>query len=103
FSAVWGLVPWLLWDPASQINHIFLAGATIAMLAGLVVSRASHMDMFLACLGPISAVAAVRFAFGESLLDYGTAIVIPAFAAQLFFDGRRLARRVDEDARLRFQ
>ena len=30
-SAIWGLVPWLLWDPASQINHVFLAGATIAM------------------------------------------------------------------------
>jgi len=102
-SAVWGLVPWLLWDPSSQINHIFLAGATIAMLSGLIVSRATHMDMFLACLAPIAGVAALRFAFGDGALDWGTAIVIPAYAAQLFFDGRRLARRVDEDARLRFQ
>src|SRR5471032_2783484 len=102
-SAVWGLVPWLLWDPASQINHVFLAGATIAMLAGLVVSRASHLDMFLACLAPVSCVAALRFAFGVFPLDYGIAVVIPAFAAQIFYDGRRLARRVDEDARLRFQ
>ena len=102
-SAVWGLVPWLLWDPTSSINHVFLAGATVAMLAGLVVSRASHMDMFLACLAPISAIAAVRFALGETYLDFGIAVVIPAFAAQLFVDGRRLARRVDEDARLRFQ
>src|SRR5471032_2432856 len=101
-SAVWGLVPWLLWDPASQINHVFLAGATIAMLAGLVVSRASHLDMFLACLAPVSCVAALRFAFGEFSLDHGIAVVIPAFAAQIFYDGRRLARRVDEDARLRF-
>ena len=102
-STVWGLVPWLLWDPSSQINHIFLAGATVAMLSTLIVSRATHMDMFIACLAPISAVAALRFAFGGSMLDYGTAIAIPAYAAQLFFDGRRLARRVDEDARLRFQ
>ncbi len=102
-SAAWGLVPWLLWDPSSQINHVFLAGATIAMLAGLVVSRASHMDMFVACLAPVSCVAALRFAFGATWLDYGTAVVIPAYAAQIFFDGRRLARRVDDDARLRFQ
>jgi two-component system, cell cycle sensor histidine kinase PleC len=102
-SAVWGLVPWLLWDPASQMNHVFLAGATIAMLATLIVTRATHMDMFLAGLAPVSAVAALRFACGESLLDWGIALVIPAFAAQVFFDGRRLARRVDEDARLRFQ
>jgi two-component system cell cycle sensor histidine kinase PleC len=102
-SAIWGLLPWLLWDPSSQINHVFIAGATIAMLSGLVVSRASHMDMFVACLAPIAAVAAVRFAFGDSLLDYGIAFFIPAFATQVFYDGRRLARRVDEDARLRFQ
>ena len=102
-SAVWGLVPWLLWDPSSSINHVFLAGATIAMLAVLVVSRASHMDMFLACLAPVAGVAALRFAFGDSYVDYGTAMVILAFAAQIFYDGRRLAHRVDEDARLRFQ
>jgi two-component system cell cycle sensor histidine kinase PleC len=102
-STIWGLVPWLLWDSGSEINHIFLAGATIAMLSTLMVSRATHMDMFVACLAPISVVAALRFAFGGSLLDYGTALLIPAYAAQLFFDGRRLARRVDEDARLRFQ
>ena len=102
-SAVWGLIPWLLWDPSSQLNHIFLAGATMAMLAGLVVSRASHMDMFLACLAPITAVAALRFAFGDTVVDYGTAVFIPVFAAQIFYDGSRLARRVDEDARLRFQ
>jgi len=102
-SGVWGLLPWFLWDPTSQVNHIFLAGATVAMLTGLVVSRASHMDMFIACLAPISTVAALRFAFGDTLLDYGTALLIPAFATQIFYDGRRLARRVDEDARLRFQ
>ena len=102
-STVWGLVPWLLWDPASQINHIFLAGATISLLAGLIVSRATHQDMFIACLAPISGVAALRFAFGESIVDSGTGIVILAYATQLYFDGRRLAQRVDEDARLRFQ
>ena len=102
-SAMWGLLPWMLWDPSSQVNHVFVAGATIAMLAGLVVSRASHMDMLVASLAPIATVAAFRFVFGESLLDYGIAVFIPACATQVFFDGRRLAQRVDEDARLRFQ
>ncbi|MBV9540062.1 MAG: hypothetical protein JO167_02245, partial [Alphaproteobacteria bacterium] len=102
-SAVWGLVPWLLWDPSNDANSIFLAGATIAMLASLVVSRATHMDMFLACLAPITVISSLRFALGDDVLDYGIALAIPAYAAQLFFDGRRLARRVDEDARLRFQ
>jgi len=102
-SVVWGLMPWLLWDHASSLNHVFLAAATISILAGLVVSRASHMDMFLASLIPFTAMASLRFAFGNSALDYGTAVVIPLVAAQLFFDGRRMMHRLDEDSRLRFQ
>jgi two-component system, cell cycle sensor histidine kinase PleC len=102
-SAVWGLMPWLLWDGASNINHVFLAASTISILAGLVVSRASHMDMFLASLIPFTAMAALRFAFGNSALDYGAAIVIPLVALQLFFDGGRIMHRLDEDSRLRFQ
>ena len=102
-SAVWGLMPWLLWDGASNINHVFLAASTISILAGLVISRASHMDMFLASLIPFTAMAALRFAFGNSALDYGAAIVIPLVALQLFFDGGRMMHRLDEDSRLRFQ
>ena len=102
-SAVWGLMPWLLWDSASVINHIFLAAATVCILAGLVVSRASHMDMFLASLGPLTVMAFLRFAFGNSPLDYGAALFVPFVALQLFFDGRRMMRRLDEDSRLRFQ
>jgi len=102
-SAVWGLMPWLLWDSRSDINHVFIAASTISILAGLVVSRASHMDMFLASLIPFTAMAALRFAFGSSVLDYGTALVIPGVALQLFVDGGRIMHRLDEDSRLRFQ
>ncbi len=102
-SAVWGLMPWLLWDSRSDINHVFIAASTISILAGLVVSRASHMDMFLASLIPFTAIAALRFVFGNSVLDYGTALVIPGVALQLFVDGRRIMHRLDEDSRLRFQ
>jgi two-component system cell cycle sensor histidine kinase PleC len=102
-SAVWGLMPWILWDGASQINHVFLAAVTLCILAGLVVSRASHMDMFLASLLPLASMAFLRFAFGSTALDYGAALFIPLVALQLFFDGRRIMHRLDEDSRLRFQ
>jgi len=102
-SAAWGLMPWLLWDPASQMNHVFIAAATACILAGLVVSRASHMDMFLASLVPFAAMASLRFAFGDTIIDYGAALVIPMVALQLLFDGRRMMHRLDEDSRLRFQ
>jgi len=102
-SLVWGLMPWILWDSSNQLNHLFLAAASISMMAGLVVSRASHMDMFLASLVPFAALASLRFAFGGSMLDYGIAAAIPLMAMQLMFDGRRMMHRLDEDSRLRFQ
>ena len=102
-SLAWGLMPWILWDSANQLNHMFLAAASISMMAGLVVSRASHMDMFLASLVPFAALATLRFAFGNSALDYGIAAVIPLMSMQLMFDGRRMMHRLDEDSRLRFQ
>jgi two-component system cell cycle sensor histidine kinase PleC len=102
-SAVWGLMPWLLWDHTSSLNHLFLAASTVSILAGFVVSRASHMDMFLASLIPFTAMASLRFAFGDSTLDYGAAVVLPLIAVQLFSDGRRMMHRLDEDSRLRFQ
>ncbi|MGB8601744.1 MAG: HAMP domain-containing sensor histidine kinase [Rhizomicrobium sp.] len=102
-SFAWGLMPWLLWTTGDPINHLFLGGVTLATLAMLVVSRSSHMDMFLASLIPMTVMAAVRFLWGDSAVDTGIAIVIPVFGAQLLVDGRRLMHRLDEDSRLRFQ
>lgn len=102
-SAAWGLMPWLLWEPGNFANHLFLAGATVATLAMLLVSRSSHLDMFMASLVPITLMSSIRFLVGDSALDYGISIVIPVFGMQLLVDGRRLMHRLDEDSRLRFQ
>jgi two-component system, cell cycle sensor histidine kinase PleC len=102
-SAAWGTMPWLLWDQGNAINQIFLGAAVVAVVAGVVVSRANHADMFAAGLVPIIAMASLRFALGGSLLDIGIAVLLPLCAVQLFLDGRRLTRRLGEDSRLRFQ
>ena len=102
-SAAWGLMPWVLWEPGDTMNHVFLGAATMCILAGFVVSRASHLHMFLASLIPFTAMASLRFTFGGSWVDFAVALVIPLFAAQLLYDGRRMIRRLDEDSRLRFQ
>jgi two-component system cell cycle sensor histidine kinase PleC len=102
-STAWGLTPWLLWQSGSPLNHLFLAVAVLIAIAGLVVSRANHMDMLLACMGPVVTLAALRFLFGWSWLDFGLAVLMPVFAAQLFFDSRRFTYRLDEDSRLRFE
>ena len=34
-STLWGLMPWLLWEPAASLNHVFLALAVVSR-AGVV-------------------------------------------------------------------
>ena len=102
-SAAWGVLPWLLWDNASDINHIFIAAAMLTVVSALVVSRGSHMEMLIASLVPVSLLTAARFALGHSMLDYFLAVTVPAFALQMWCNGRPLIRRMNEDSRLRFQ
>jgi two-component system cell cycle sensor histidine kinase PleC len=102
-SAAWGVLPWLLWDSASQINHLFIVAAMLTVVAGLVVSRGSHMDMLVASLVPCSFSTAMRLALGGTMLDFCLALIVPLFALQMWGNGRPLIRRMDEDSRLRFQ
>ena len=99
---VWGLAPWLLWQEKSALNHVFLAGSMVVVLANFVVSRANHSGVILAGIFPVAAISALRFAFGDSALDYSIAFVLPLIAVQLYRDGRRMTKRMDQDSRLRF-
>jgi two-component system cell cycle sensor histidine kinase PleC len=102
-SLAWGMMPWLLWDATSQANQMFLAGAIICAISGFVLSRASHMDMVLASMVPVTVLSSLRFACGDSVINWVCAGVIPLFSLHLLFDGRRLMIRLEEDTRLRFQ
>ncbi|MBN9569893.1 MAG: hypothetical protein J0H30_02275, partial [Alphaproteobacteria bacterium] len=53
-SAVWGLAPWLLWDSAITLNHMFLCTAIMAVVAGLIATRANHIDFFVSSLVPVT-------------------------------------------------
>jgi len=102
-SAIWGLIPWLLWDATNPLNHVFLACCLLVVFSGLVVSRANHMDMLLAGLVPVTVLSTLRFVIGWTWLDASIALLLPLFALQLFFDAKRLTHRLDEDSRLRFE
>jgi len=96
-------MPWLLWEPHNPVNHLFLAAVTIAVMGGMVMSRGSNMPMFFASLLPISLMTTARFALGGSAVDWAVAMAVPLFSFQLWFTGRPLISRMQEDSRLRFQ
>jgi len=73
------------------------------VIATQAVMRINHIDMFLASLLPVAGFTVARFVFGESVLDYTVAATLILYTVQFNLDGRRLTRRVGEDARLRFQ
>jgi two-component system cell cycle sensor histidine kinase PleC len=102
-SAAWGFMPWLLWVPGDFLNHVFIAAVITGVLSWLIISRASHMEMFLASMIPIVALTSLRFAFGGYWIDFGISLLMPLYAWQLYYDGRRLTFRLDEDSRLRFE
>jgi two-component system cell cycle sensor histidine kinase PleC len=102
-SAAWGLTPWLFWQSGNLYNHLFLGAACTGILAWLILTRVSHIDMFMASVVPMLALTVSRFLFAGGTLDIIAAIGVTGFAAQAFYDGRRLTRRIDEDSRLRFE
>ncbi len=99
----WGLLPWMLWDPSSGANHVFLWACVICAMASVIVNRANHWEMLVACLTPLVVLSSLRFATSGAVLDAALAVMLPGCAALLFFDGRRMARQLDQDSRLRFE
>jgi two-component system cell cycle sensor histidine kinase PleC len=102
-GVVWGFAPWILWQSDSSENHLFLAAATIVVCANQVVSRANHAHVVLAGVIPTVFIAALRFALAGDALGLTIAVAVPLVAAQFYYDGSRMTRRMDQDSRLRFQ
>src|SRR6185312_14295932 len=102
-SAAWGAMPWLLWESGNGINHLFLAAAVLAVVSALLVSRGSNMSMYLASLVPIASLTTIRFLAGDQPTDWVIGVLAPLVAAQMWWTGRPLIRRMEEDSRLRFK
>jgi two-component system cell cycle sensor histidine kinase PleC len=102
-SVAWGIMPWLLWTRGDFINHVYIAAVITGVLSWLAVSRASHMQMFIASMVPVVALTTLRFLLGGFWIDIGLAVLMPLYAWQIYHDGRRLTSRLDEDSRLRFE
>ena len=102
-SAAWGLMPWLLWEADNALNHMFLGAAILSVVAALLVSRGSNMEMYVASLVPVVLLTMARFLTGDLAMDMVIGLIAPLIALQMWLTGRPLIRRMEEDSRLRFK
>ena len=102
-SAAWGLTPWLLWDPTSASNHVFIWASVVCVIASFVVNRANNMDMLVGSVVPIVLLTFVRFLLSGAEFDVGLAALLPFCALLLVLDARRITMRSGEEALLRFE
>ncbi|HEY1962810.1 MAG TPA: HAMP domain-containing sensor histidine kinase [Rhizomicrobium sp.] len=101
-SVGWSTLPWLLWDPVSQMNHVFVWACVVCVTASFVVNRANEREMLVGSVLPIVTLSSLRFLFGGTHFDFGLAGLLPFCAMLLFADARRITERSADDARLRF-
>jgi len=102
-SCAWGVLPWLLWVPGDALNHMFIAAAMLSVIAALLVSRGSNMTMYIASLVPLVLMTTARYTTGDLPMDMVLGVLAPLIAAQMWWTGRPLIRRMEEDSRLRFK
>src|SRR5205085_11445028 len=87
-STAWGFLPWLCWEPGNALNHMFLGAATLSVVAALLVSRGSNMDMYIASLVPLSTMTMARFQAGDLAMDLVIGVLSPLFGMQMWLTGR---------------
>jgi two-component system cell cycle sensor histidine kinase PleC len=103
FSAAWGILPWVFWQDGDMMNHVFIAFGSVLLLSWLVLSCISHLGMLIATLLPMATIVSLRFLFGDSAVAISVAPMLAGYSMLLFYNGKRVTKRIDEDSRLRFE
>jgi two-component system cell cycle sensor histidine kinase PleC len=101
-SAVWGLAPWLLWDPQSGYNHAFIVLISLAIVARFLVNRANHLGFFIASFAPMAVLLTVRCLLAFDPFDIVLALIVPLYAIQVVVDSSQISQRWDQEALIRF-
>jgi two-component system cell cycle sensor histidine kinase PleC len=101
-STAWGLAPWLLWDDADKVNHVFIALFLLAITARFVVHRANHLKFFLGTFLPLTTFLLARLVLEFQPMDLILAALVPVYAIQVVMDSSNISTRWDQEASTRF-
>ena len=101
-SIAWGAAPWLLWDEANLVNHLFIELICLAMVARILVNRANHLPFFLATFVPAAGLLLARNIMGADGPDLVLAALVPLYGIQVAIDSLQISQRWDAEVMVRF-
>ena len=101
-SAVWGLMPWLLWDPDHHVNHLFVELLCLAVITRFLMNRANHMRFFFGTFMPMAGLLFLRFIIGGDTVDLVMALLVPLYMLQVYWESSNISQRWDQEAQMRF-
>ena len=101
-SFCWGLMPWLLWNEANLLNHVFISLVSLAAVARFLVNRANHASFFRASFVPMAGMLFLRCLVEVNPVDLVLASIVVLYAVQVILDSSHISRRWDEEAQTRF-
>ncbi|MEI9989377.1 MAG: ATP-binding protein [Rhizomicrobium sp.] len=95
-SSAWGATIWLFWDPASQVNHLFVGLIAVTVVWNVLFTRLSHTPIFLAGVVPLILALWARTLTGTDSASLVLSQLLPIWATYIVMMG--LAGRVRVDA-----
>ena len=101
-STVWGLMPWLLWDPEHHVNHLFVELILLAVVARFLVSRANHFRFLVGSFMPMAGLLFIRCLMGADAVDLVLALIVPLYMLQVYWESSAISVRWDQEAQMRF-
>ncbi len=94
-SCCWGVTFWLFWDPASPVNHIYVALVTVTVGWNVLFTRMAHTPIFLAGILPMAAAVWLRTLIAPDSVAYLLAQLLPIWLTYILLMGLAGRIRVD--------
>jgi len=101
-SLTWGMTPWLLWEAANPVNHVFITLVCLAIIARFLVNRANYLSFFLASYVPMASMLVLRCLIDFNPVDAVLAVLVVLYAVQVVLDSSHISQRWDQEALMRF-
>lgn len=89
----WGLLPWFLWVPDNNLNHVIVVVPIVAVMWTYAISRSTRFSLYLAGVLPIALLMTLRFLTADGRVAPAMVIIISitfSYTMLIAFGAKRL-------------